>query len=39
MKLFSLTILIIELMMLIWEVKKNYDMAKLGIGMKKLTEE
>ena len=39
MKLFSLTILIIELIMLIWEVKKNYDMAKLGIGMKKLTEE
>lgn len=25
--------------MLIWEVKKNYDMKKLRIGMKKLTEE
>jgi uncharacterized membrane protein len=39
LKLFSLSILIIELFMLIWEVKKNYDMKKLGIGMKKLTEE
>jgi hypothetical protein len=39
MKLFSLFILIVELFMLIWEVKKNYDMKKLGIGMKKLTEE
>jgi hypothetical protein len=39
MKLFSLTILIIELMMLLWEVKKNHDMKKLGIGMKPLTEE
>lgn len=39
MKLFSLLILIIELFMLIWEVKKNYDMKKLGIGMKPLTEE
>ena len=25
--------------MLIWEVKKNYDMKKLNIGRKKLTEE
>jgi hypothetical protein len=39
MKLFSLFILIVELFMLIWEVKKNYDMKKLGIGKKKLTEE
>lgn len=39
MKLFSLTILIIELMMLLWEVKKNYDMKKLGMGIKPLTEE
>jgi hypothetical protein len=39
MKLFSLSILIIELFMLIWEVKKNYDMKKLGIGRKKLSEE
>ena len=39
MKLFSLTILIIELFLLIWEVKKNYDMKKLGIGIPKLTEE
>jgi hypothetical protein len=39
MKLFSLSILIVELFMLIWEVKKNYEMKKLGIGRKKLTEE
>jgi hypothetical protein len=39
MKLFSLSILIVELFMLIWEVKKNYDMKKLGIGRKKLSEE
>lgn len=39
MKLFSLSILIVELFMLIWEVKKNNDMKKLGIGRKKLTEE
>ena len=25
--------------MLLWEVKKNHDMKKLGIGMKPLTEE
>lgn len=39
MKLFSLIILIVELVMLIWEVKKNYDMRKLGISRQKLTEE
>jgi len=39
MKLFSLLILIVELIMLIWEVKKNWDMKKLGIGRKKLSED
>ena len=39
MKLLSLLILIVELLMLIWEIKKTYDMRKLGIAKKKLTEE
>jgi hypothetical protein len=39
MKLFSLLFLILELIMIFWEIKKNYDMSKLRMGRRKLTEE
>jgi hypothetical protein len=39
MKLFSLAFLILELILIFWEMKKNYDMKKLRMGRVKLSEE
>ena len=39
MKLFSFFLLVLELVLMVIEVKKANEMWKLGIGMKKLTEE
>jgi hypothetical protein len=39
MKLFSFFLLVLELVLMVIEISKANEMWKLGIGMKKLTEE
>lgn len=39
MKLFSFILLVLELVLMVIEISKANEMSKLGIGMKKMTEE